>query len=68
MATSEKQGNIPTILSSNPYVLEEQLEFTHLTDISKPCCCKSDLHDDPYLPSLARLLVYVVTFPLSHSW
>lgn len=68
MVTSEKQGNIPTILSNNPYVLEEQLEFTHLTEISKTYCCKSDLHDDPYLPSLTCLLTYVATFPLSHSW
>lgn len=68
MVTIEKQGNLPAILSSNPHVLEEQLEFTHLTEISEACCCKSDLHDDPYLPSLACLLTYVATFPRSLSW
>lgn len=52
MVTSEKQGNIATILSSNPYVLGEQQECTHLTEISKACCCKSGLHGDPYLPAL----------------
>lgn len=49
MVTSEKQGNMPTILSSNPYVLVEQLEFTHLTEISKACCCKS-----PWCPLSAQ--------------